>query len=175
MVSTQSIIHCGLRFSLKKFFRNALADLGIAPGQLSTNAWKILTALYIGCHTKSQVDCLDVAAFLHCYFIMTTRSSGQFYFCLLDGHHLVDNVKENAKERNLFFKVTYIDEEPLRTRFVDAELRAIEVQKVMRLHATFGGVGRYIDGAIVRDPVAMNEYFIKDYLGDIGIYCFFRS
>lgn len=94
MIPAQSILHSGLRFPLNTFFRNVLAEFGIASCQLSANTSRIMIALYIGCHAMRNVECLEVAPFLRCYFIQTTRSSGQSYFCPLDGCPLVDNVKE---------------------------------------------------------------------------------
>lgn len=78
---SEYIIHGGLRFPLKNFFRDVLAELGIALRQLSANAWRILTALYIDYHGGRQVDSQKATAFLRCYFIQATRSSEEFYFC----------------------------------------------------------------------------------------------
>lgn len=73
MIPAQSILHGGLRFPLKKFFIEVLAMFRVATGQSSANAWRILTALYIGCHAVENVECLDATVFLQCYFIQATR------------------------------------------------------------------------------------------------------
>lgn len=72
---------------------------------------------------------------------------GQFYFCSLDGCRLVDNVKESAKDQKLFLEVTYIGKEhlcftrqwrrPIRTRFLDADLRPSKIERVARLQRHF--------------------------------------
>lgn len=180
MILSQSVLHDGLRFLLKDFFKNVMAKLGVAHGQLSSNNWRIMTAFYIGCHAKGKKEYLDASAYLHCYYIQAGRTSGQFYLSPFNGFRLVDNVKENAKDRNLFFKVTYVGNSrlcfkrkwmrPVRTCFVDADLRPTEVERVADLHATFCGIWKYIDGGITRDPVVMHEYFGDNLVHNICIY-----
>lgn len=63
MIPSQSVLHGGLRFPLKKFFRNVLAELGVALGQLFATAWRIMKTLYISCHATRKVECLDAASF----------------------------------------------------------------------------------------------------------------
>lgn len=83
MVPAQSILSDGLRFPLPDFFAGVLRELGIAPGQQTPHSWRIMTVLYIQCQEKNRPNLLNVGAFLRCYYLQTSKSSGQYYLCPL--------------------------------------------------------------------------------------------
>lgn len=94
----------------------------------------------------------------------------------------MENVKENAKDQNMFFKMTYIGNyclgfkrqwrRPIRMRFIDVDLRPAEIERVAMLHTMLCGVRKYINDTIVRYHVTMNEHFDDDLPSSTGIYCF---
>lgn len=49
MIPTKYFKVGGFRLPLKQFFLEVLYLLGVASGQLSINAWRIMTAYYINC------------------------------------------------------------------------------------------------------------------------------
>ena len=56
----------GLRFPLPEFVLELLHYYGVAPSQLTPNAWRIITAFYIGCHiigVTSTIGYLEASFF----------------------------------------------------------------------------------------------------------------
>lgn len=99
-----------LRFPLKDFFIGVLQKLGIAPCQLTTNSWKIMTALYVGCYEKNREAILDLETFFHCYYLQAGWLLGQYYLCpCKKSYCFIENVNNNLKDRNVIFKVHVLE------------------------------------------------------------------
>ena len=98
MISLQN----GLRFSLPGFVLELLYDYGVAPSQLAPNAWRIITAFYIGCHI---IGITSTSRLFRSFFFLKTRE--EFYFLQSRGKPIVIGLSVTNKGwKPLFLRIT---------------------------------------------------------------------
>ena len=98
MISLQN----GLRFPLPGFVLELLHDYGVAPSQLAPNAWRIITAFYIGCHI---IGVPPTSRLFRSFFFLKTRE--EFYFFQYRGKPIVTGLPDTNKGwKPLFLRIT---------------------------------------------------------------------
>lgn len=110
---------------------------------------------------------LDVGSFLRCYYLKATTLAGRYYlFSCGSKYHFIDNLKENLKDKNLFFKIRVLTAVhfslqrrlPRGTRILEKDLSETEKNNIVSLihHCESEGPN---EGKVVLDATMMNKYF----------------
>ncbi|XP_044436844.1 uncharacterized protein [Triticum aestivum] len=83
-------LEAGMRVPLHGFFRDALAHLGVAPAQLTPNAWRFMAGFHALCHSASVPPSLAVfLRFFTLYAFDSKHKKGWYFFrCRRDNSSL---------------------------------------------------------------------------------------
>ena len=95
-------LYNGLRFPLPRFILELLHHYDIAPSQLAPNAWRILAAFYLGCHT---IGVAPTSRLFRSFYFLKTRE--EFYFLQSRGKPIVTKLPDTNKGwKPLFIRIT---------------------------------------------------------------------
>ena len=97
-----AFLEIGIRLPLHPFVRRVLREIGVAPGQLNPNAWRIVIGMY-SLWRSMEFPKPTFAEIGHCYRLYSHRSVGDGWWALAccdkrDGEPLITGLPSSNKE-----------------------------------------------------------------------------